>query len=134
MSESTKIYFDDEPAMNVDSFYEKIRKLVFSFPVDTQYLTFRNTLPFFIRPLKKSYVDADNTSNFHTPHQKLMVNAFLLGLDTNLVQEKYKGVLGDAVDYVTVEHLDKDLKALGHKIDLWHTTDQLFIKRRHAKI
>lgn len=52
---------------------------------------------------------------------------------TILVQEKYKGVLGDAVDYVTVEHLDKDLKALEHKIDLWHTTDQLFIKRRHAK-
>lgn len=52
---------------------------------------------------------------------------------TVLVLEKYKGVLGDAVDYVTVEHLDKDLKALGHKIDLWHTTDQLFIKRRHAK-
>lgn len=44
---------------------------------------------------------------------------------TVLVLEKYKGVLGDAVDYVTVEHLDKDLKALGHKIDLWHTTDQL---------
>ncbi len=52
---------------------------------------------------------------------------------TVLVLEKYKGVLGDAVDYVTVEHPDKDLKALEHKIDLWHTTDQLFIKRRHAK-
>lgn len=52
---------------------------------------------------------------------------------TVLMTEKYRGILGDAVDYVTVEHIDKDLKALGHKIDLWHTTDQLFIARRHAK-
>lgn len=52
---------------------------------------------------------------------------------TVLMTEKYKGILGDDVDYVTVEHLDKDLKALGHLIDLWHTTDQLFIARRHAK-
>ena len=106
MSEPTKIYFDDEPAMTVDNFYEKMRKLVFSFPVDTQYLTFRNTLPFFIRPLKKSYVDADNPSNFHTPYQKLMVNAFLLGLDTNLVQEKYKL----RKEQERVEELEKNIK------------------------
>ena len=54
-------------------------------------------------------------------------------LFTVLMKEKYRGVLGDAVDYVTLEHIDKDLKALGHKIDLWHTTDQLFKARRHAK-
>ncbi len=52
---------------------------------------------------------------------------------TVLMKEKYRGVLGDAVDYVTSKHIDKDLKALGHKIDLWHTTDQLFKARRHAK-
>ncbi len=50
-----------------------------------------------------------------------------------LVKEEFRGVLGDAVDYVTVEHIDKDLKTLGYKIDLWHTTDQLFIARKHAK-
>lgn len=49
-----------------------------------------------------------------------------------LVKEKFKGVLGDAVDYVSVEHIDKDLKALGYAIDLWHTTDQRFIARKHA--
>ena len=90
MSEPTKIYFDDEEPMTIDNFYDKIRQMIFGFPADTQYLTFRNTLPFFIRPLKKSYVDADNPSNFFTDYQKLMVNAFLMGLDTNLVQEKYK--------------------------------------------
>lgn len=52
---------------------------------------------------------------------------------TVLVKEKFKGVLGNAVDYVTIENINHDIKALGHKIDLWHTTDQLFIKRKHAK-
>lgn len=50
-----------------------------------------------------------------------------------LVKDEFRGVLGDAVDYVTVEHIDQDLKTLGYKIDLWHTTDQLFIARKHAK-
>lgn len=50
-----------------------------------------------------------------------------------LVKEEFRGVFGDEVDYVTVEHIDKDLKALGYRIDLWHTTDQLFIARKHAK-
>lgn len=52
---------------------------------------------------------------------------------TVLVTEKFRGTLGDDVDYVTLEHTKEDLKALGHKIDLWHTTDQLFIKRKHIK-
>ena len=50
-----------------------------------------------------------------------------------LVKEKFRGALGDSIDYVTVEYIDRDLKNLGYKIDLWHTTDQLFISRRHAK-
>lgn len=50
-----------------------------------------------------------------------------------LVKEEFRGALGDAVDYVTVEHIDQDLRSLGYKIDLWHTTDQLFIARKHAK-
>ena len=50
-----------------------------------------------------------------------------------LVKKEFKGVLGNAVDYVTIEHIDSDLKALGYKIDLWHTTDQLFIARKHTK-
>lgn len=48
-----------------------------------------------------------------------------------LVKEKYRGALGPDIQYVTIEHLDEDLRRVGH-IDLWHTTDQLFIKRRHA--
>lgn len=106
MSEPTKIYFDDEEPMTIDNFYEKIRPMIFSFPQDTQNLTFRNTLPFFIRPLKKSYVDADNPSNFFTDYQKLMVNSFLMGLDTNLVQEKYKL----RKEQERVDELEKNIK------------------------
>lgn len=50
-----------------------------------------------------------------------------------LVKEKQKGVLGDKIAYVTLENMKQDIKDLGFKIDLWHTTDQLFIKRRHCK-
>lgn len=50
-----------------------------------------------------------------------------------LVKEKDKGVMGDSVDYVSVEHLNHDLKQLHTPIDLWHTTDQLYIKRKHKK-
>lgn len=50
-----------------------------------------------------------------------------------LVKEKDKGFLGDKVDYVSVEHLNHDLKALKCHIDLWHTTDQLYIKRKRKK-
>lgn len=50
-----------------------------------------------------------------------------------LVREKFKGLLGDAVGYVSLEHTDRDLKALGRTIDLWHSTDQLFVKRKHLK-
>lgn len=106
MSEPTKIYFDDEPPMTVDNFNDKIRQMIFNFPPDTQYLTYRSTLPFFIRPLKKSYVEADNPSNFHTPYHKLMVNAFLMGLDTNLVQEKYRL----RKEQERVEELEKNIK------------------------
>ncbi len=50
-----------------------------------------------------------------------------------MVKEKDKGILGPHVDYVSVEHLNHDLKMLNKKIDLWHTTDQLYIKRKHQK-
>ena len=50
-----------------------------------------------------------------------------------LVKEKQKGILGEKVRYVTLENMNRDIKELGTKIDLWHTTDQLFIKRKHAK-
>lgn len=50
-----------------------------------------------------------------------------------LVKEKYKGFAGNNVDYVSVEHLAHDLRQLNKKIDLWHATDQLFIKRKRIK-
>lgn len=106
MSEPTKIYFDDELPMTVDNFNDKIRQMIFNFPPDTQFLSFRNTLPFFIRPIKKSYVEADNPSNFYTDYQKLMVNTFLMGLDTNLAEEKYRL----RKEQERVEELEKNIK------------------------
>ncbi len=65
---------------------------------------------------------------------ELLKDGFVDGIRfVALVKEQFRGALGDSIDYVTVEHIDRDLKNLGYKIDLWHTTDQLFISRRHAK-
>lgn len=50
-----------------------------------------------------------------------------------LVKKKQKGALGNKISYVTIEDMERDLKKLDYKIDLWHTTDQLFIQRKHAK-
>lgn len=50
-----------------------------------------------------------------------------------MVKEKDMGFLGPKVQYVALEHLDRDIKALPYKIDLWHSTDQLYLKRRHRK-
>lgn len=50
-----------------------------------------------------------------------------------MVKEKDKGIAGNKVDYVSVEHLNHDLKKLHTPIDLWHTTDQLYIKRKHRQ-
>ncbi len=50
-----------------------------------------------------------------------------------LVKQEHVGCLGNSVDYVSVENLKHDLKRLNKKIDLWHTTDQLFIKRKHCR-
>lgn len=50
-----------------------------------------------------------------------------------MVREKYVGAFGDKVSYVSLEHLDRDLRALPFSIDLWHSTDQMYLKRRHRK-
>lgn len=89
MDEPTKIYINDEAPISVDKFNEDFKAKVFSIPAETKFLSFRNLLPFFMRPLKKNYVKADEPTYFHTAYQKLMANGFLLGLDINLIEEKY---------------------------------------------
>lgn len=106
MAEASKIYVDDEPAVTIDNFNDKLKDKLFNIPQNSKFLTFRNLLPFFIRPLKKSYVENDEPTYFHTPYQKLIANSFLLGLDINLIQEKY--ILRQ--EQTRIEELEKNIK------------------------
>lgn len=47
-----------------------------------------------------------------------------------MVPEKFIGCFGNRVSYVSSENIRRDLKALPVRIDLWHSTHQLFKYRR----
>ncbi len=82
--------FDNkEEELTISKFTDKIEKLLFNIPDDIKFLTFRSLLPFFIRPKKESYVSYDKPSKVGSDYQKALYNAFLLGLDMNLAQDKY---------------------------------------------
>lgn len=47
-----------------------------------------------------------------------------------IVPEHVKGLFGNHIDYISKEHLRRELRCLSYNIDLWHATDQLF-RYRH---
>lgn len=51
---------------------------------------------------------------------------------TYLVPERFIGYFGDKVSYVSCEHPKSDLAKLGYRIDLWHSTQQLFKFRKRS--
>jgi uncharacterized protein YydD (DUF2326 family) len=75
--------------LSLNKFNKKMEKLLFHIPDQVKYLSFRSLLPFFIRPNKAAYVAFDDPSNAGSEYQKVLSNAFLLGLDSLLLQEKY---------------------------------------------
>ncbi|GAA4068952.1 DUF2326 domain-containing protein [Amphibacillus indicireducens] len=82
-----KIILDGEP-LTLAKFNKKMAEVSFNLPDDVSYLSFRSLLPSFIRSNKKSYVSFYDTSGAHQSYQKMIYNAFLLGLDVFLAQEK----------------------------------------------
>lgn len=89
VSEPNKIFLNDEE-LSIRKFNEKLEALCFSIPDDIQYLSFRSLIPFFIRPNKESYNDCMKPSKIGRDYQSLLYNSFLIGLDVNLVEKKYK--------------------------------------------
>ncbi|WP_088103117.1 DUF2326 domain-containing protein [Halalkalibacter urbisdiaboli] len=74
--------------LTLSKFNAKLEELCFQIPDEVANLSFRSLLPFFIRPNKKSYVSFDEASRTHNQYQKMLYNAFLLGLDVFLAQKK----------------------------------------------
>jgi len=101
------LYSDNQgEELSIDKFTSKIEKLLFNIPNDIKFLTFRSLLPFFIRPKKESYVSYDKPAKVGSDYQKELYNAFLLGLDMDLAQDKYFL----RKEQVRLQKLQKDIK------------------------
>lgn len=83
-----RISLNDEE-MSVTKFNKIMQNLCFEIPTDIKFLSFRSLLPFFIRPTKESYALYDRPGKANSMYQSFLYNAFLLGLDVGLVQNKY---------------------------------------------
>ncbi len=75
--------------LKVTKFREQMRELLFPLPKKIKNLTFRGLITRFIRPSKESYTSFDVVSSSATDYQNLIQNAFLLGLNTDLVTKKF---------------------------------------------
>jgi uncharacterized protein YydD (DUF2326 family) len=84
-----KIFLNNEEC-TINKFTEKLQKLCFVIPEEVSYLSFRSLLPFFLRPTLESYADCMKPVKTGNEYQALVYNAFLLGLDVNLAQRKFK--------------------------------------------
>ncbi|MEM9338925.1 MAG: hypothetical protein AAGA66_09370, partial [Bacteroidota bacterium] len=86
----SKIKLNGEELSVKNEFNKKLGMLLFDIPHNASQLTFRSLISFFVRPNKASYNDVKNPKNINNKFQVQMINAFLLGLDVILVEEKYK--------------------------------------------
>lgn len=83
-----KIVLNDEE-LSIDKFNKKMKALFFDIPNDVAFLSFRSQIHFFIRPKKESYIAYNEPGKVGSDYQKLIHNAFLLGLDVVLAKKKY---------------------------------------------
>jgi hypothetical protein len=88
-SRQNKIYLNDEE-MGVKKFCDILEKEAFTIQEDVSNLTFRALISRFIRPRKESYVSFDSIYSKEKPYNKILCNAFLLGLDIDLITKKYE--------------------------------------------
>lgn len=91
-SSQNKIFINDQE-MGVKKFGEFLLSKLFYIEESKQGLTFRPLIHRFIRPRKASYVSFDSPDPREKPYEQLLRNAYLLGINTNLVQKKRDLVL-----------------------------------------
>jgi uncharacterized protein YydD (DUF2326 family) len=72
----------------IGKFTGRLEELCFDLPDGIQFLSFRSLLPFFIRPGLESYVAYDRPTKTGSEYQKMLYNAFLIGLDMQLAHQK----------------------------------------------
>lgn len=89
VGKQNKIYLNDEE-VSLDKFRKFLAKDVFLITEPIKYLTFRTLIARFIRPYKSSYIHYDKFFDKEQDYQKLLNNAYLLGLDIVRIQQKYE--------------------------------------------
>lgn len=73
---------------SLKDFNKILEEKLFRIPENTKYVTFRSLLPRFIRYGEDGYISNDRYIKKETPLANLLNNAFLLGLDINLILKK----------------------------------------------
>jgi uncharacterized protein YydD (DUF2326 family) len=87
-------------SISLNSFKNRMAKLVFEIPSEAKFITFRSLIPRFLRGRKGSYVSYDRfiDEENKNPVGQLANNSFLLGLDVNRVIKK--NALKDSFDKI----------------------------------
>lgn len=88
-SSQNKVFLNEEE-FSLKRFRAKLEELLFDIPKDVPSLSFRPLIKRFVRPNKESYLAFDRVDKKTTDYGNLVINAFLLGLDVDLVAIKYK--------------------------------------------
>lgn len=98
----------NEQEYTLKDFREFLCSKIFDIPEPKKYLTFRSLISRFIRPKKSSYVAYDKSVDEEQDYARLINNAFLLGLDCDLISKKHD--LKDDMDKVDLlkKNIEKD--------------------------
>ena len=75
--------------LSLEIFRERLGNKVFNLSQDTSQLSFRSLIARFIRPTRSSYSSYNTYISEEQPFNKLLNTAYLLGLNTELIQNKY---------------------------------------------
>lgn len=88
-SEQNVIWLNDSKT-DLKKFKQIMLERVFPLAGERAHLSFRTLLPAFIRPRRSSYERFDTVVAKEKDYTKLVRNGFLLGLDMDLIAEKYR--------------------------------------------
>ncbi len=80
----------DENEFTLKEFNKKMGEQVFGLLPRQQEISFRSLISRFIRPKKSSYNSYDEFIKEEQPYNRLLNNAYLLGLDISLVERKFQ--------------------------------------------
>ena len=87
-SDKQVIYLDNKKYDKLTDFQDKMQDLVFIDVPDQKGLSFRSLISRFIRRYKSNYSKYYNYVKNEQPYNEVVVNSYLLGLDSNIVERK----------------------------------------------